>query len=190
MFWTQWPYRWLLAVLFSAVVGIAAGRTIIGVVTGSVSIVDGSSMAPTYSSGARVFTTPISSPLGRGNIVLLDDGQANFALKRIVGLPGETVQLWRGFVFIDRRMLREPYLPRLTFTFPDETTERATFHLGADEYFMLGDNRAVSLDSRAYGPVHQAQIKSRVPPAENAPRARFAPYTLPAPGKRTIRPLA
>ncbi len=180
------PWRWLLTVVLAALVGIAAGHTVLGSL-GSISVVDGLSMAPTYQSGARVYTTPISSPVRRGDVVLVDDGKREYALKRIVGLPGETVHLWRGYVFINRKMLIEPYLPKYTYTFPDEHTARLTFHLKNDEYFVLGDNRIVSVDSRFYGPVLWEHIKSRVPLPESTLRAKFAPFTLPEEGKRTIR---
>src|SRR5512133_3437797 len=92
--WNKQPCRWLIAVVFSAFVGIAAGHTVIGF-SGSVSVVDGISMAPTYQPDARVFTGPISTPIQRSDIVLVHDGSSSSALKRVVGLPGETVKLWR-----------------------------------------------------------------------------------------------
>ncbi len=178
------------AVVLGGVLGIAAGHHVIRHLSGSVSVVDGESMAPCYHSGERVYTAPLSGSPDRGDIVLIDDGQEEPALKRIVGLPGETIHLWRGYVFVNRRMLREPYLPRWTFTFPDEKTEAFEFQLGADQFFVLGDNRLCSVDSRHYGPIQRDCIKSRVPTESGAVRATFADYTLPSPGKRTIRPLA
>ena len=183
------PWRWTLMLVLAALFGIAAGHTVIGSI-GSLSVVDGESMVPTYESGARVYTTPISGLVQRGDIVLVDDGKKEYALKRIVGLPGERLELWRGYVFINRKMLREPYLPKYTFTFPDERNDLRTFELGSDEYFVLGDNRTVSVDSRSYGPIHLNHIKSRVPLPESTVRAHFAPFTLPADGKRTIRHMA
>jgi len=121
--------------------------------------------------------------------VLIDDEKKDYALKRVVGMPWETVQLWRGYIFINRKMLMEPYLPKYTFAFPDEDTERKYFRLGQDEYFVLGDNRLVSADSRTYGPVAVEHIKSRVPLPESTLRAHFAPFALPDKGKRTIRTL-
>jgi signal peptidase I len=182
------PWRWSFTVILAALVGIAAGHTVIGSL-GSLAVIDGSSMAPTYQSGARVYTTPFSTPLQRGDIVLVDDGKKEYALKRVVAMPWERVQLWRGYVFINGKMLIEPYLPKYTFTFPDEHIEKVFFHLGNDEYFVLGDNRLVSVDSRAYGPVTVSHIKSRVPLPESAVRAHTAPFTLPEDGKRTIRKL-
>jgi signal peptidase I len=180
------PWRWSFTVILAALVGIAGGRIVIGSL-GSIAVVDGSSMAPTYQSEARVYTVPLTTPVARGDIVLVDDGKKEYALKRVVGMPWERVQLWRGYVFINGKMLMEPYLPKYTFTFPDEHNEKMFFHLGDDEYFVLGDNRLVSADSRAYGPVAGTRIKSRVPLPESAVRAHAAPFTLPEEGKRTIR---
>ncbi len=182
--------RGLLAVVCAALAGIAAGHTVIASVLGSVSVVEGLSMAPTFRPGIRVYTAPITTPLERGDIVLIDDGRQDYAMKRIVGMPGETVHLWRGYVFINRKMLREPYLSKHTYTFPDEMAGTFVFELGEEQYFVLGDNRECSSDSRAYGPVDRKHIKSRVPSPDSASRARFTAYTLPAAGKRTIQPLA
>jgi signal peptidase I len=187
--WQKRAHHWLLAVLCGAVVGVATGRTVIAAVSGSVSVVDGLSMAPTYHPGTRVYTAPISTPLERGDIVLVDDGQRDYALKRIIGLPGETIHLWRGRVFINRQMLQEPYLSRFTYTIPNERTETYVFRLEEGQYFVLGDNRVCSIDSRAYGPVERKQIRSRVPLPDNNLRPTFAPYTLPTGGRRTIERL-
>jgi signal peptidase I len=107
----------------------------------------------------------------------------------VVALPGENVQIWRGYIFINRRMLREPYLPRHTYTFPDVLKEISSFKLDPDQYFVMGDNRDFSIDSRRYGPVKRDQIKSRVPSYGDSMRACFSAYTLPSEGKRTIKAL-
>lgn len=188
-FWEKRPHRWLMAILFGAAFGVAAGHTVIASLSGSVSVVEGRSMAPTFGPGARVYTAPISTPLERGDIVLVDDGHKDYALKRIVGLPGETVCLWRGYVFINRQMLHEPYLPKYTYTFPDQRNETFVFKLGEEQYFVLGDNRLFSADSRAYGPVERKRIKSRVPLPKSDLRPDFDRYKLPNPGKRSIQPM-
>jgi signal peptidase I len=168
-------------------VGVGAGHVFIG----SVYVVDGTSMAPSYPAGAHLYGAPISTLLERGDVVLLDDGQEDYAVKRIVGLPSETVQLWRGHVFINREMLVEPYLPKHVYTYPVEPLRRgATFVLGEDQYFVLGDNRPCSADSRTYGPVVRKQLKWRVPQPQDFVCAYFAPYTLPDYGKTLIRPLS
>ena len=88
----------------------------------------------------------------------------------------KSVQLWRGQVFINRQMLIEPYLPKYIYTYPVEPKRRgATFILGEKQYFVLGDNRPYSADSRSYGPVNRKQIKRRVPVPEGFVCAYFAP---------------
>ncbi len=187
--WQKEPFRLLATASLAAFFGIAAGHTVIAALSGSVSVVDGMSMAPTYISGERVYTAPISTPLQRGDVILVDDARGDYALKRIVGLPGERIQLWRGYVFVNRLMLREPYLPKHTYTCPSQQTEISGFELGQDQYFVMGDNRVCSVDSRTYGPVARRQIKSRVPMPDGIIRPSFAAFTLPSEGKRTIRPL-
>jgi signal peptidase I len=152
--------------------------------------VEGKSMVPAYPPGTHIYAAPISTPLERGDVVLLDDGNEDYAVKRIVGMPGETVQLWRGCVFINRRLLVEPYLPRHTYTFPVQRERRSAFFaLSKDEYLVLGDNRPCSADSRCYGPVQRKQIKKRVPMPDDFVCAYFGAYTLPEPGKTVIRPV-
>lgn len=187
--WQQDPLRWLLAIAFAAMVGIVTGHKVIASVSGSVCVVDGTSMMPTFAPGSRVYTAPISTPLQRGDVVLVDDRNKEYALKRIVGLPGETVQMWRGYVFINRKMLREPYLAKHTYTYPDALREISIFKLRDGEYFVMGDNRDYSVDSRRYGPVGRDQIKSRAPSYGDSMRACFSAYTLPSEGKRTIKAL-
>jgi len=186
--WQLNPFRWFMAISLAAITGIVAGHTVIAV-SGSVSVVDGSSMAPTFAPGSRVYTAPISTPLKRGDIVLVDDGNKEYALKRIIALPGERLQMWRGYVFINGRMLREPYLTKHTYTFADPLSELARFKLASTEYFVMGDNREYSVDSRRYGPLDRIKVKSRVPSFGDSMRACFSSYTLPAPGKRTIKAL-
>lgn len=186
--WRKKPCRWLGTISFAAFLGIAAGKTVLGI-SGSVSVVDGDSMEPTYHSEARVLTTSISTPPLRGDIVTLDDGRKQYALKRVIGLPGETITIWRGYVFINKCMLREPYLAKHTYTFPDDAVGTFVFVLGPEQYFVMGDNRTESVDSRTYGPVERPKLKNRVPLPDSFERPSFLPYTLPAPGKRSIQEL-
>jgi signal peptidase I len=162
----------VLAVI-AAISGLAVGRNFIG----SVSVVTGCSMAPTFEEGSRVFTAPISGSVNRGDVVVMEDGCKDYAIKRIVGLPGETVYLWRGYVFIDRKILLEPYVPKRVYTLPRQRT--AVFELGPNQYFVLGDNRPDSADSRIYGPVERKQIKKRIPLSDSVSRAHFGPVRLP-----------
>jgi signal peptidase I len=167
------PYRWIIGAGLAAILGVAAGRNFLK----SVCYVSGTSMVPTFNPGACLFTTPISGPLERGDVVMIDDGFAGYAIKRIVGMPGETVQLWRGQVFINRQAIIEPYIPRNIYTYAKP--KRWTCILGQNQYYVMGDNRLKSVDSRIYGPVNRNKIKREVPLPANSPRAQFAPYLMP-----------
>ena len=98
----------------------------------------------------------------RGQIVVLqrpDDRESDPLIKRVVGLPGETVEIREGEVFVDGRKLAEPYTngqPTTCSRFCGPLT------LGAQQYFVMGDNRPHSLDSRAFGPVGAGDIIGRV----------------------------
>jgi signal peptidase I len=185
-FWRNRACRVSVAAAFAVVVGVGAGRAFIG----SVYVVEGTSMEPAYPAGTHLYGAPISTPVERGDVVLLDDGKEDYAVKRVIGLPGETVQIWRGRVFINRQLLVEPYLAKHIYTCPVEPTHRgATFILGERQYFVMGDNRPCSADSRSYGPVERKQIKRRVLLPQDFVCAYLAPYTLPDYGKTLIRPL-
>ena len=100
----------------------------------------------------------------RGQIVSIFDESSNFLLvKRIIGLPGEQVIIKRGKVFIVdsegiESQLDEPYLKDGTATSGQNGQETTYPPLAKHEYFVLGDNRSRSTDSRTTGPVHRSNI--------------------------------
>lgn len=171
--WRDRTYFSSILAVFAALAGLAVGRNFLG----SVCVVTGSSMAPTFEEGSRLYTTPISGSIDRGDVVVMDDGSSDYAIKRVVGLPGETVYLWRGYVFIDRKILLEPYVPKRVYTLPRQRC--SVFVLGPEQFFVLGDNRPSSADSRIYGPVERKQLKKRISQPDGALRAHFGPVTLP-----------
>ena len=140
-------------------------------VAGAMVVVQGESMLPSFHPNDCAFARPPSRKLERGDVVVLDDGHKDYAIKRVVGLPGETVHFHDGQVFINRRLLHEPYLERNTRTYPCQ--KRALFLLGKDQYFVMGDNRGDSIDSRSYGPIDMERIHKTVP--NSAPQPSFAP---------------
>jgi signal peptidase I len=84
-----------------------------------------------------------------------DAGQTNpDFVKRIIGLPGDTVKIQpNGGVFVDNTLLNEPYINS-----GPSFNDAASWHLGSDQYFVMGDNRGDSCDSREWGPVPRQDI--------------------------------
>jgi signal peptidase I len=75
-------------------------------------------------------------------------------IKRVVGIPGDRIRIRGGHVTRNGHVVREPYASRCT----DPTCELHAFTVPADRYFMLGDNRGISSDSRFWGPVPRADM--------------------------------
>lgn len=73
-------------------------------------------------------------------------------IKRVYGLPGEKIAIEHGNIYINDKKIDDAYAY-------GETSDYESITLGEDEYFVLGDNRAISLDSRRIGPVKKSQIK-------------------------------
>jgi len=99
-----------------------------------------------------------------GDIVAAVDPQdGSLVVKRIVGLPGDAIYLEHGEVYINGRCLHEYYLPAQipTYAFDNKTEDELIF-CGPNQYFLLGDNRNYSLDSRSFGPVPRKNILGEV----------------------------
>lgn len=116
-------------------------------------VVDGSSMEPNYYEGDRFFVIRdwIDDDYNYGDVVCVDiDGK--IIIKRIIGLPGDVIELKDGYVYRnDVKIDESAYLDSSVKT---ESQGLATiFIIGEGEYFVLGDNRAVSFDGRLLGPV-------------------------------------
>ena len=126
--------------------------------------VQGQSMAPTLQQGDYLLVRSaeqIGFSPARGDIVVfcaLQQPQQS-VLKRVVGLPGERVAFADGTLYIDGEAHAEPYLGGLP---PHLGLDAMDFALGTDEYFVMGDSRTRSTDSRHYGPIKRQQIEGRV----------------------------
>ena len=113
--------------------------------------VNGTSMYPTLE-GDEIMLLNKLGAIDRFDIVLKLDGEQNNLIKRIIGLPGETVEIKNNEIYINDELLDDPYGTGITYNIDPVT-------LGEDEYFILGDNRIVSLDSRVFGKIHRSEIK-------------------------------
>jgi signal peptidase I len=135
-------------------------------------LVSGPSMDNTFANGQYLIVDELTYQFRdpqRGEVVIFHPpiNQTEYYIKRVIGLPGETVQIKDDVVTIckpdcqtdkNKFTLAEPYVKqdKLNPPRPDNTTT-----LKADEYFVLGDNRSVSQDSRIFGPVKREEFAGR-----------------------------
>ncbi|MEG2711170.1 MAG: signal peptidase I [Clostridia bacterium] len=125
--------------------------------------VDGRSMQQTLQDGDRIASTVLDMKLNgptRGTIVLCRyPGNDYFCVKRLIGMPGDTLKIVDGVTYIDGQPLQEPYV-----AFPEHGSTYGPIHLSEDQYFVMGDNRANSLDSRSasVGPLKRDELIANV----------------------------
>lgn len=118
----------------------------------TIHVVQGQSMEPNFSTGQFIITNKISylvSEPQRGDVVVLrfpGDPERSKYIKRIIGLPGEKIQIKDSKVYINDKLLIESYIPDTNPTYPDMTV-----FIPEGQYFIMGDNRPNSNDSRAWG---------------------------------------
>lgn len=111
--------------------------------------VNGPSMDKTLKDKEIMILNKLAS-IKRGDIVVVDIGSEK-VIKRIIGLPGDSIYCQDGNLYINDELYKENYTSSDTNDFTKE-------YLKDDEYFVMGDNRAVSMDSRTFGPVSKKQI--------------------------------
>lgn len=127
----------------------------------------GVSMDPTLQNADRVWVQKLSRLWGgfdRGDIVTvhgaaLSDGslQQEDLVKRVIAVPGDYLEIRDGLVFLNGTLLEEPYLAHANSTFtPGHGSLEITIKEG--EYFVMGDNRGASKDSRYFGPIKEEAI--------------------------------
>jgi signal peptidase I len=116
--------------------------------------VEGTSMTPLISDQERIFINKFVyrfEPIERGDVVVFWyplDRSKSF-IKRVVGLPDDTVEIREGEVYLNGKLLPEPYVPPQSADFGSLARTR----IPKDEYFVMGDHRTSSNDSRIFGPV-------------------------------------
>jgi signal peptidase I len=119
----------------------------------------GHSMEPGLHENDRLFVSNLEvamTALSRGEIVVLTaPGDNETVIKRVIGLPGETVEISGGVIYIDGVPLREDYIS-------ERTRRTGKWVVGENQYFVLGDNRNNSRDSSLYGPIDASRISGVV----------------------------
>ena len=124
--------------------------------------VEGTSMAPLLSDQERIFINKFVyrfEDIHRGDVVVFWyplDRSKSF-IKRVIGLPGETVDIRRGLLYVNGQLVPEPYVPP-QYT---DVTDFGPVKVPKDSYFVMGDHRISSNDSRVFGPVASQFIYGR-----------------------------
>jgi signal peptidase I len=122
------------------------------------------SMVPTFEPGDIVIgikTTIVGDPIKRGDVVIVGGSfsDGDLYIKRVIGLPGETISISNGIVYINGSPLQEPWLSSDDV---GASGEMQPIKLGPSQYFVMGDNRMASRDSRSFGPISKQDIKAKV----------------------------
>lgn len=134
---------------------------------GQIMEITGDSMTPLLVDKERILAEKVSAKFSnykRGEIVVFASPAENnrLVIKRVIGLPGDEIAITEGKVVINRRIMEEPYLAQDEVTQPTEKLpESQTVTVPYDNYFMLGDNRDESIDSRYFGFVDKKLIVGR-----------------------------
>lgn len=117
--------------------------------------VDGDSMKNTLKNGDILLLYKLGS-INRLDIIVLDEEKDNEKIiKRVIGLPGETVAIKKGKIYVNDKVIDDEYAY-------GETSDYDKVTLEDDEYFILGDNRLISKDSRYFGPIKKSEIKGKI----------------------------
>ncbi|HLP75470.1 MAG TPA: signal peptidase I [Candidatus Paceibacterota bacterium] len=122
----------------------------------------GASMWPTLQDSDHYFLNRwayhVHSPQRNDIVVVKDPSDGVFVVKRIIAGPGDSLLFKNGHVFLNGKRLNEPYVSSGKLTFPMKGPNQQLIVCGADQYYVLGDNRDNSFDSRMYGPVRRQNI--------------------------------
>ena len=121
--------------------------------------VEGTSMAPLLTDQERIFINKFVyrfEPIERGDVVVFWyplDRSKSF-IKRVIGLPGETIEIRGGRLYVNARELGEPYVPAMYL----DGSNYGPVQIPVGNYFVIGDHRDSSNDSRVFGPVGRPYI--------------------------------
>ena len=154
----SWAVDLLASVLFSVFIIVFVYQPV---------RVEGTSMLPSLEDQDRLFISKFAyhrfayhpGDVHRGDVVVFryKHDQDKNLIKRIIGVPGDDLRIDHGVVWLNGRVLPEPYIP---LKYQDDRSQPELL-LGPDEYFCMGDNRSISFDSRDFGPVDRKSIYGR-----------------------------
>ena len=151
-------YGWLMDAkkfLLLLVLVFILFRFVIGI-----SFVKGDSMEPTLHNEEIVLYTRLHMQCDRGDIVSVKIPSGEYYVKRIIAVEGDTIDIRDGEVYVNDKLLKEPYIEGETLQQSGRVKYPLT--LKKDQIFVMGDNREESMDSRTFGVIGERQIKGKI----------------------------
>ena len=121
--------------------------------------VEGTSMLPGLEDSDRLFINKLAFRVGeihRGDVVVFryPRDETKSYIKRVIALPGDTVRIDHGTLYVNGKLVQEPYVPA---RFADERSQ-PQLQIAPQHYFVMGDHRVISSDSREFGPIDRSLI--------------------------------
>jgi signal peptidase I len=161
----SWIFRQLWTLIILSCLGSINYLLITRFVVQSVQV-EGNSMYPTLTDSGRYwlnrFTYLVGDPRQNDIVALRDPRDNTLEVKRVIATPGQSVYLKDGQVYVNGKRLIEPYLLARTPTYAYEKHADEFICVGQNQFFVLGDNRNNSNDSRTFGAVPRRNILGKV----------------------------
>jgi signal peptidase I len=139
---------------------IFLGVTIVFLGAFKIIIVSGFSMAPKYHDGQALLMTRCANKVRYDDIIVIKQEDQGEVIKRVIGLPGDVINLKNGLV-LRNDIILAPYT--------SDAEIEVVYVLGEDEYFVIGDNYQDSIDSRQFGPVTRDNLLGKIVSIDGLP---------------------
>lgn len=150
-------------VLFMVGIGVFAVATVLLIIISELQLVTykSSDMEPTISQNGSIVISKRRATIRRGDIIIhkYPADHSQLFIKRVIGLPGEVIAIREGRIFIDGKLLEENYLDRKLTNIARILSE---YQIPQRSYYLLGDNREASNDSRNWGPLSEDLIYGKI----------------------------
>jgi len=160
----RWAIEWGVIILAAVLVAVLVRAFVF-----QTFFIPSTSMYPTLKPGDRIVVYKLDTTPSTGQIVVFKRPPAENCggapvpdlVKRVIGLPGQTIQGEHGVVYINGKLLKEPWLPAKTTNSSPYTATFGPDKIPKGDYFMMGDNRTDSCDSRDWGPLPGSYVVGR-----------------------------